>query len=179
MPHFLKQIWNSRDIPSAILLLAILAAGLWMAALPLSTQVQQTFLRRFHLASSSYPVWAIQQTVPSMYNFENKYWFSHRPMSQDVIDQLASEETRIVNTKGISTVRRNTGSETEIVSNMVNHFPTRVATFADERIHLKDNPKGFYYFRTRYRGEEIKTTFKLEPGSLTEFKLRRVGTSFE
>ncbi len=179
MLYFLKQIWKSRDIPSAALLLIILAAGTWMAALPLSTSVQQTFLRRFHLASSNYPAWAVQQIFPSMYNFENKYWFSHRPLSQDVINKLSNEDTRIVNATGGMTVRRDTGVDSEIVSNMINHFPTRVATFADERIHLKDNPKGLYYFRTRYRGQEIKSTFKLQPGTTTEFKLRRLETSFE
>jgi len=171
MRQFINQLWISRDIPSFIFLTVIAVPALWLIALPLSTKVQETYLRRFHLANSDFSTWAIQQTVPSMYNFENKYWFNGQPIQKDQLDQIANEETRIIDPKQ--------KAESEIKSNMVNHFPTRIATFADQRRLLKKNPRGFFYFRSRYRGREIKTTFKIEPGTESEFALRRVETSFE
>ena len=171
MRQFIKQIWKSKDIPSFILLLAIALPALWLIALPLSSKVQETYLRRFHLANSSFGVWAMQQTVPSMYNFENKYWFNGQPILKDELDQIANDESRVIDPQE--------KAKAKIKSNMVNHFPTRIATFADHRRMLKENPRGFFYFRSRYRGREIKTTFKIEPGTESEFALRRVETSFE
>ena len=152
-----------------VLILVICCAGAWIAALPLSSTVQEAYLKRFHLASPSFGQWAVQQTIPSMYNFENKYWFSRQRVSKDELNEIANNETRVI-TKD---------PNAKIKSNMVNHFPTRVATFADERVHLKDDPRGFFYFRTRYRQKEIKTTYKLDPGTESEFSIRRVETVIE
>ena len=171
MLGLLKQSWKSKDIASLILFAIIVVAALWISALPLSAAVQETFLRRFHLASANFPGWAIQQTIPSMYTFENKVWTSPEPLMQFEVDQLDNEESR--NPIG------STGQERGIESNTVNHFPTRLATFADMRHQLKQNPNGYFYLRSRYRGKEIKTTYKIEPGTDSEFKLKRVVTSFE
>ena len=171
MLRLLKQSWKSKDIPSLVLFAIIAIAGLWIAALPLSAAVQEAYLRRFHLASANFPCWAIQQTIPSMYNFENKVWVCPEPLMQFEIDELKNEETKIADSSA--------GEADGIQSTVVNHFPTRIATFADKRIQLKRYPNGYLYLRSRYRGKEIKTTFKVEPGTDAEFKLRRVVTSFE
>ena len=171
MLRLLFQSWKSKDIPSLILFAIIAITGLWIAALPLSAAVQETYLRRFHLASANFPGWAIQQTIPSMYNFENKVWVSPEPLMQFEIDQLENEESRIVDSPS--------GEMAYIESSMVNHFPTRIATFADKRTDLIRNPNGYLYLRSRYRGKEIKTTYKVEPGTEAEFNLKRVVTSFE
>ena len=171
MFKLLKQTWKSKDIPSFVLLTAIIGAAIWISLLPLSSVVQEKFLRRFHLASADFPSWAVQQTIPSMYNFENKVWISPERLMQYEIDQLDNDESRIVNS--------NAGDDRNIESSMVKHFPTRFATFFDRRTQLKRNPNGYLYLRSRYRGKEIKTTYELEPGTDTEFKLKRVVTSFE
>lgn len=171
MLRLLKQSWKSKDIPSLALFAIIAIAGLWIAALPLSTAVQETYLRRFHLASANFPGWAIQQAIPSMYNFENKVWVCPEPLMQFEVDQLKNEEA------GIS--ESSAGQTNGIQSTMVNHFPTRIATFAETRTLLKRYPNGYLYLRSRYRGKEIKTTFKVEPGTDAEFNLKRVVTSFE
>lgn len=171
MFELLNQSWKTKDVPSLLLFAAIAAVGLWIAALPLSTTVQEKYLRRFHLASADFPGWAIQQTIPSMYNFENKAWFSPEPLMQYEIDELDNEESRITNPSD--------GETDNVTSSMVNHFPTRLATWADKRMLLLRHPNSYLYLRSRYRGKEIKSTFKLEPGTDSEFKLKRVVTSFE
>ena len=177
MLSLLKQSWKSKDIPSLILLAIIVVATLWISVLPLSTTVQETFLRRFHLASADFSSWAIQQTIPSMYNFENKVWTSPEPLMQYEIDRLHNEASREIKASG--NTKESAGQKRNIQSSMVNHFPTRLATFADMRNRLKSSPNGYFYLRSRYRGKEIKTTFKVEPGTDSEFKLKRVVTSFE
>lgn len=152
-----------------IFLMLICCAGAWLVALPLSSSVQEMYLKRFHLASNSFGTWAIQQTIPSMYNFENKYWFMQQRISQSDLDELANSETRVLIKD----------PDAKIKSNMLNHFPTRVATFADKRIQLKDDPRGFFYFRSRYRHKEIRTTYKLDPGTESEFSIKRVETVIE
>jgi len=171
MLRLLKKSWKSKDVPSLVFFAIIATTGLWIAALPLSDSVQETYLRRFHLASASFPGWAIQQIIPSMYNFENKVWACPEPLMQFEIDQLENEEARIVDSS--------TGQADCIHSTTVNHFPTRIATFADTRTLLKRYPNGYLYLRSRYRGKEIKTTFKVEPGTDAEFNLKRVMTSYE
>ena len=171
MLSLLKQSWKSKDVPSLVLITVIVTAAAWISALPLSSAVQETFLRRFHLASGDFPLWAIQQTIPSMYNFENKVWISPQQLMQHEIDQLDNDESRIINLSASD--KRN------VESSMVNHFPTRMATFAYRRSVLKRIPNGYFYLRSRYRGKEIKTTYELEPGTHTEFKFKRVATSFE
>ena len=171
MLSLLKQSWKSKDVPSLFLLVVIVTAAAWISVLPLSSTVQETFLRRFHLASAGFPSWAIQQTIPSMYNFENKVWISSERLMQHEIDQLDNDESRVANSSADNKIN--------VQSSMVNHFPTRLATFADSRAQLKHTPNGYLYLRSRYRGKEIKTTYELEPGTHTEFKLRRVATSFE
>jgi len=183
MLSLLKQFWKSKDIPSLMLLTLIILAALWISVLPLSTTVQETFLRRFHLASASFPSWAIQQTIPSMYNFENKVWISTEPLMQHEIEQLDNDASRDI-PKDIKqgtnpSLGRSLGQKGSIESVMVNHFPTRLVTFADQRSQFKQNPNGYLYLRSRYRGKEIKSTYKIEPGTDSEFKLKRVVTSFE
>ncbi len=171
MLSLLKQSWKSKDMPSLVLVAVIVMAAMWILSLPLSSAVQETYLRRHHLASADFPRWAIQQTIPSIYNFENKVWISPERLMQFELDQLDNDESRVVS--GFLGEKRN------IESSMVNHFPTRLATFADERVQLVRNPNGYLYLRSRYRGKEIKTTYELEPGTHTAFKLKRVATSFE
>ena len=171
MLGLLKQSWKSKDVPSLVLFTAIAVAASWILVLPFSSVVQEAFLRRFHLASADFPRWAIQQTIPSIYNFENKVWISTRSLMQFEVDQLDNDESRVASVPS--------GKNQNVESGMVNHFPTRLATFADRRVHLKRNPNGYMYLRSRYRGKEIKTTYELEPGTHTVFKIKRVATSFE
>ena len=47
------------------------ATYLWVALMPLVPAISVAGMRRFNLIGDSFPVWALQQPVPSMYNFAN------------------------------------------------------------------------------------------------------------
>ena len=64
-------------------------------------------LKRFHLGSDSFALWAAHQTVPSMYNFENRVQFTNELLDDAPFD--ANDETYVRQT--------------------LNHFPARYITF--------------------------------------------------
>lgn len=170
MRNLLKQIRNSKDIPSTLLLAAIVGIALWIVALPMSATVQEAYLRRFHLASPSFLSWAIQQPVPAMYNFENQVTISAAKLEE--LEVKPPESTSDVPTP-------NPTDENTIADFMINHFPTRSFTFGHTRSHLKENPAGNYHLTTRYRGREIRSLFELTPVTETEIRIKRLGVSIE
>ncbi len=132
-----RLICDKRDIAGAALCSLVVCVSIWQLALPLSRNVQNATLARFHLASPSFALWALQQPIPTMYSFENRYW---------IIDEKASH--------GIQ--------ETKIV----NHFPTRLITFGDNRYRLfKDGISKTVVVRSRYRGNERMTRCRALPNT--------------
>lgn len=41
----------------------------------LFVSVQRESLKQFHLKTKTFSQWALMQLVPSMYNYENEYWY--------------------------------------------------------------------------------------------------------
>ena len=82
----------------------------WILLTPLVPSVGQAGLRRFNLVSGSFVSWALQQPVPSMYNFSNEVAFG--PLSL-----VAAVPLR-----------------------QVNHYPTRFYTGSDREIYTKMLP---------------------------------------
>jgi len=178
MRNLLKQIRNSKDIPSTLLLVAIVGIALWIVALPMSATVQEAYLKRFHLASPSFLSWAIQQPVPAMYNFENQVTISTGNLEEPAENpSTRSAESASQSTSDLST--SGPADENMIADFMINHFPTRSFTFGHTRSHLKENPAGNYHLTTRYRGREIRSLFQLTPVTETEIRIKRSEVSFE
>ena len=127
MKTLIKSIWFSRDLASATLLSLIILAAFWILLLPLNQTVQKTFLARFHLASSSFPICAVQQPIPSMYNFENRVWISPVPITQSELNQALSKSNNSNPRVGLPATSL-TDLET-VETEQINHFPTRAFTF--------------------------------------------------
>jgi hypothetical protein len=167
MLQLIKQIWITKDAASALLLAAIVGVALWIGALPVSSSVQDAYLKRFHLATPSFIGWSAQQIVPAMYNLENRYWFSR--------DRLTVKET-FENTNHRAFSSRNfDGPET----GMVNHFPTRKFTFGDARSILNNDPNGYFYLSSKYRGREIRSSFQMRPVSDLEIQYKQLEWTIE
>lgn len=167
MLKFVKQIWTSKDIATAILLAAVACVAAWIIALPISQTVQDAYLKRFHLATPSFIGWSIQQTVPAMYNLENRYWFDRQPLSAQQSFQR-------------STTGENPGEDFDgFESGMVNHFPTRKFTFGDARSILNKDPNGYFYLSSKYRGREIRSSFRMSPLSENEIQFRQLEWTIE
>ena len=167
MLQFIKQIWDSKDLASGILLAAIAAVACWIVALPFSSSVQTAYLKRFHLATPSFIAWSAQQTVPTMYNFENRYWIAPQP--------LTGAETFEASKNGGNSGQEIVGLE----SGMLNHFPTRKITFGDARSVLNKDPNAYFYFSSKYRGREIQSSFRMSPLSDTEIQFIQLGWEIE
>ena len=78
---------------------------LWLILTPIVPAVAESTMRRFHLCSRSFWWFAVQQPVPSMYNFANEFQPSAVPFALD-------ESTDIFSVSGEKGPRR-----------FVNHYP--------------------------------------------------------
>jgi hypothetical protein len=136
-----RLICEKRDVAGALLCALVICISIWQLALPLSRSVQDATLARFHLASPSFAGWALQQPIPSMYSFENRYW---------IIDEESNH-----------TVHE---------SKIVNHFPTRLFTFGDNRYRLlNEGISKTLVVRSRYRGNERVTLCRAIPSTTGGF----------
>ena len=172
MLDLIKHICKSKDASSALMLTAIVGIAVWIVALPISSTVQETYLNRFHLATSSFVGWAVQQPVPAMYNLENRFWFRRTRLTEDEIDQLATGKPDCVGEDASEDSK-------PIQTDAINHFPTRTFTFAYSRNFLKRDPSGYFYLRSRYRDREIWSMFQAEPLSASKFMIKRLESNID
>ncbi len=176
MIQLFKQIKATKDVSSAILLAFIVGVALWIVALPISTTVQDAYLKRFHLDSENFVSWAVQQSVPAMYNFENRVCYSPREITEE---EFASAIIRDANLK-LPRIVGPVDDETDNVRphlpvfKTINHFPTRTFTFANAIYEHKDNFNGYFYLTTRYRGRELRSAYEMKSVSENEFKVKRL-----
>ena len=84
MASRLDRLWGHRwwgdrlqgpppDYGLGVVVALVIAVTVWLAATPLVPAVARATLARFHLRTGSFWGWAIQQPVPAMYNFANRY----------------------------------------------------------------------------------------------------------
>ncbi len=173
MKTLIKSIWISRDLTSATLLALLTLAAFWIMLLPFNQTVQKTFLARFHLDSASFSIWAMQQPIPSMYNFENRVWISSKPITQSDLHQTISNHKnsipQIETPATLLTDLKNTETE------QINHFPTRAFTFGKTRWILKQQAETrYYYLSSRYRNIEHRSAYRLSPISDRQFEVTRL-----
>lgn len=146
MSRLLEFIRSSRSLKDRAALALLAAVGLiafWLAAMPFCPVVQRWTIERFHLATPSFACWMLQQPIPPMYNLENRYWFSVRPLTD-------AELT--------------TQPEPGVETGMLNHFPARAVTFAAGRLAtVKHQREGWLYLRSRYRDSQRVTAYHLTP----------------
>jgi len=169
MRNFLHTIWVTRDLPGGVLLAVMGLVGGWVMLGFFSSSVQRANLDRFHLNTPSFAGWGIQQPIPAMYNFENRYWVSRVPLTNLDL-QLSPAE-----------IRQRMG-ESLIDTGYANHFPTRIFTFGDGRNkYLKGQTESvFLYVQSRYR-QQLKVTSFLAaptPDQKTGFEFHRRGSEW-
>ena len=130
-----------------ILLLIVLVAG-WLIAMPFFSFVQRTSLNRFHLQTRSFLLWSLQQPIPAMYNFYNRFEIRPSPWRRDTAEKKYSER------------------------GTVNHFPLRMFTFGDNRaVFLQPKQERRIDIWSSYRGQEIHTRWTATPRGDNGFQL--------
>lgn len=157
MRLFFAALRRSHD-PLALLLVAlVVGVSGWILAMPACRPIQAATLERFHLRTPSYWGWAAQQPIPSMYNFENRYWWFAGPAPE------AYRGTAPLFADGQS-----------IETRVVNHFPGRLLTFGDGRYRLLGNGESCHLvLRSRYRGQELATVWNAKASPRGGFDLSR------
>lgn len=122
-----------------ILVTSLFAVAIWLLAMPWVPAIAQCTMHRFHLRTGSFAAWAVQQPIPPMYSFAN---------TTEVCDQLPDHtlSSRGVDHRG-----------------MINHFPTRVFTWASGRAtHLRDGASKWFVLRSAYRGHGVDSVYRLD-----------------
>ncbi|OYP30348.1 hypothetical protein [Rhodopirellula sp. MGV] len=123
----------------AVLLLTGLVSG-WLLLMPFVPAIARMTMRRFHLSSESFGLWAIQAPIPAMYNFGNQY---------EVSDLPAGLITPVLDTTR---------------PRYINHFPTRMLTFANTRYNLLCEGRHCYLtIRSAYRGQLLESKIEARP----------------
>ena len=139
--RFLSASVAARDFVGLGLLALILAVVAWTLSIVFSPAMRDMALKRFHLGSDSFPVWAAHQTVPSMYNFENRIQFTNELLGDAPFDP--NEETYIKET--------------------LNHFPARFITFGSRLTTcFSEQRQGTFEMSSRFGERELVTRWEIQ-----------------
>ena len=130
-----------RDIAFRVIMCIVGAVVVWLLLTPFVDSVAMSTMKRFHLRSDHFASWAIQQPVPSMYNFANLS--NTRDTPPGMIQSVLADEVQ---------------------QRYVNHFPTRLMTFADGRYGMLNwGRHNWLELTTTYRGQSLQTTYYAKP----------------
>lgn len=153
--------------------------GVWLLMMPWIPAVSQSLMNRFHLRSSSFAVWAIQQPIPSMYSFRNTTEIRDLPLDigeSGLIDPLLLDPLF-----GLPTVQAASSKPIGIVGGRtINHFPTREITFANSRhdyLSALQNPtqsNRWFVLESAYRGQKLRSIFQLSAKQDGTWEMTRV-----
>ena len=130
-----KRETDKPDFGFLLIVGLVALVTLWLLLTPFVPSVASSSLHRFHLRSDSFAWWSIQQPIPSMYNFANRYEVTEIPPG--FLDPIVADVTE----------RR-----------YINHFPARVLTWASRRYHnLRDGKDRWATIESSYRGQTLTT----------------------
>ncbi|TWU00821.1 hypothetical protein [Stieleria varia] len=137
--------WFFRGIVALVCCVAF-----WLLLTPFVPAVARSTMGRFHLSSSSFAWFALQQPIPAMYNFSNQYEVQDVPA--DFLSPILDQSER----------------------RYINHFPMRVLTFANTRYLLTEpGTDRWVTLWTTYRGQTMETRVHLKPLGDGKFEMIR------
>ena len=151
---FLIHCTRQRDWFGLALFGLLIAVGVAAVSILFSQTMKEAALKRFQLASDSFPQWAVHQMVPAMYNFENKIKFSN------VIDDQGEFDT----------------SEDSYAEGAVNHFPARFITFGDQRHVFSNDREGMFEMQSVFGDTSLVSRWNVtrdQPGQLTVHRVEQ------
>ena len=144
-----------RDPLYVLILLGVCTVSLWLLLMPFFPAIARVTLKRFHLQTDSFALWAVQSPIPAMYNFGNQYEIRDLPDGL-ITPVLDSSRPRFIN-----------------------HFPTRVLTFANGRYSLlHPGQDRWLTFWSSYRGQTLKTMVHAKPVAEGRFEWVRESSEF-
>lgn len=155
---FFREARSARDLSGLALFVAIAVSALVTVSILFSQTMADAALKRFHLASDNYPLWALQQCVPRMYNFENKIWFA-----------ASSEDA--------TAAELESGSMYEAT---LNHFPARHITYGDLRAkQFGESNSAIFKMKSSFRSRQLTSIWELQKDSSGVLRIQRVSEALE
>ena len=150
--HRAKHDFPEYDIGFLLIVLLVAAIVVWLMLMPICPAIARSTINRMHLNTRSFPLWVAQQPIPAMYNLSNRF--------------------RLTRMRGDA-------SETVVRSKSINHFPTRVITFANGRyVNLHKRGALLLEVSSSYRGLNQRSSYLIEPtGSV--FEMSRIRHSLD
>lgn len=146
---------RSRDPLFGVIVAGMVCVAVWMLLMPFYPAIARMSLRRFHLSTESFAVWAAQAPIPSMYNFGNQYEI--RDLPEGLITPVL-DSTR---------------------PRYINHYPTRILTFANGRYALlRKGQDRWTTFWSSYRGQRLETKVHAKPVGEGRFEWVRQSSDF-
>lgn len=155
--EFLIQSIRQRDLFGLAVFALLVVAGLAAVSILFSQTMKEAALKRFHLASDTFPQWAIHQVVPAMYNFENRIKFSN------VIDKSGHFDSQ----------------EKSYISDTLNHFPARFITFGAHRYVFSKVRTGMFEMESVFGDTALISRWEITPDSQKRLTVNRVEQRFE
>ncbi len=139
--RFLSASVAARDFLGLGLLVLILAVCAWTLSISFSPAMRDMALKRFHLGSDNFPLWAAHQTVPAMYNFENRIQFTNELLGDAPFD--LEDKTYVKHT--------------------LNHFPARFITFGDRLSPcFSQRRQGTFEMSSTFGDTELVTRWEIQ-----------------
>lgn len=154
---FLIQSFKQRDFLGLAVFGVLVAVGFAAVSILFSQTMKEAALKRFQLASDTYPQWAVHQAVPAMYNFENRIKFSN------VIDKAGNFDP----------------AEESYVSDAVNHFPARFITFGDQRHVFANGREGMFEMESVLGDTALISRWEITRDQPNQLTVNRVDQRFE
>ena len=138
--QFFIDAYRQKDLLAICIVAWILVVIGWSLSMVFSTVMRDMALKRFHLESESFLCWAVNQSVPSMYNFENRVQFTNQLIGDDPFD--STDETYVKTT--------------------LNHFPARYITFGDRvPLSFSATRQGTFEMESRFADTTLTTRWEI------------------
>ena len=144
----------------AFLYLFIGGIAAWTLLMPWVPAITRASMRRFHLVTPSFALWAIAQPMPSMYSFANTF---------DVRTSAPVDYEMMVVDTAYAGVRHPDCLHREYV----NHYPSQVVTFGEVRLGLcRPGEPRWVVTSSTYRGQRLIVVTEVTP-AVDRFEVRR------
>ncbi len=154
---FLVQSVRQRDVLGVAVFALLIVVAVAAISILFSQIMKEAALKRFHLASDTFPQWAVHQAVPAMYNFENRIKFSN------VIDESGRFDS----------------DEASYISFAVNHFPARFITFGDYRYVFTKGRAGMFEMESVFGDTALISRWEITRDQPDQLTVNRVHQQFE
>lgn len=154
--NFLRQTIAQGDGLGIAVFLLLCGVAVATVSIVFSQTMKEASLKRFHLATESFPQWAVHQMVPAMYNFENRIQFSNVIQSQGEFDT----------------------QHPSYFTDALNHFPARFITFGDQRRVFADGRNGMFEMKSTYGDTTLVSRWELIHQADNQIRVHRVFEQF-